>query len=272
MAFRLGFLGTIILAAAISGCAAPPPPPPAIVIAPPPPPVFTPPPQPSPPLGATASMAIPVVGADGLRLTPNRGLGELETLWHFRAAYNVAALNCQSSQYFAMADEYNQFLNVHSKVLQNANRAIEDKYRREHGSNYRRVRDSHSTRVYNFFSLPPVKAEFCDNAFLLGQQAISVPSDQLTSFAASALPQLEAVFDRFFSAYERYQIDLATWNAIYGQGAQLRMQAVDGMDATVGEPLPENPFGPETPSGEDMSAEPVTTPIAASPANTAPTP
>lgn len=250
------------LTAAVAACATPPPPPPPVVVQapPPPPPVFTPPPQPTPPLGATAAMAIPAVGADGLRLTPNRGLGELETLWHFRAAYNVAALNCQASQYFAMADEYNRFLQTHRGILKTANTAIERKYRREHGNNYRRVRDTHTTRVYNFFSLPPVRNEFCESAFLLGRRSLEVPSNELTRFAADALPQLESIFDRFFVAYEQYETDLAAWNAIYGQGAPTRMQAVDGLDGTRGEPLPDNPFGPPAPASDNSAAPQVQPP------------
>ncbi|MEM1133638.1 MAG: hypothetical protein AAGH53_11930 [Pseudomonadota bacterium] len=188
-------------------------------------------------------MAIPAVGADGLRLTPNRGIGELETLWHFRAAYNVAALNCQETKHAPMADEYNQFLRTHRSELTRANRAIENKYRREHGSSFRRVRDTHSTRVYNFFSLPPVRGEFCDSAFLLGRRSLNVPSNELVGFAATALPELEGVFNRFFADYEQYERDLAAWNSIYGQGAPQRLQAVDGMNGTA-RPLQSNPFDP----------------------------
>ncbi|WOE75717.1 hypothetical protein [Alterisphingorhabdus coralli] len=246
MALRQMKFGVIaVLTAIVAACTATAPPP--VVVAPKPPPVFVPPPQPVPPMGATASMAIPPVGADGLRLTPNRGIGPLETLWHFRAAYNVAALNCQDSIYLSMADEYNQFLKTHRRELTRANRAIESKYRRDHGGNYRRVRDTHSTRVYNFFALPPVRKEFCNNAYRLGQQASTVPSAELVGFAATALPELESIFNRFFTAYEQYERDLAAWNATYGQGAQ-RMQAADGMNGTLGQPMQSNPFGPTAPT------------------------
>lgn len=247
MARFLPLAATIILVA----CAAPPPPPP-----PPPPPApvaVAPPRMPTPPGGAMLAMAIPPLRPDGLRQTPNRDLGELETLWHLRSALNVAALNCQDTTHFRIADDYNKFLTVHRKALDSANRAIEDKYRREFGRDSRRVRDTHSTQVYNFFSLPPVKTEFCDAALVLGEEASVIPSDELVPFAARALPQLEGVFDRFFTAYENYQRDLTQWIALYAPEelqnipAALQYQptpATDGGTSAPPEQSPAPTYGP----------------------------
>ena len=233
----LPLAATIILVA----CAAPPPPPP-----PPPPPApvaVAPPRMPTPPGGAMLAMAIPPLRPDGLRQTPNRDLGELETLWHLRSALNVAALNCQDATHFRIADDYNKFLTAHRKALDNANRAIDDKYRREFGRDSKRVRDTHSTQVYNFFSLPPVKTEFCDAALVLGEEASVVPSDELVTFAARALPQLEGVFDRFFTAYENYQRDLAQWIALYAPEELQNMPASLQYQATpaTGDPSATSP-------------------------------
>ena len=208
--FRLSLLTALV---AIAGCAkpvppAPPPPPPPVVVAPPPP-------IPTPPLYAAANLVIPPMGVDGQRITPNAGIGELETLWHMRSALNVAALNCTTAEHTELTDNYNSFLTTHSRVLNDANKAIEAKFRREQGADYRRIRDTHSTQVYNFFSLPPVKAEFCDVALLVSRQVVVTPSDQINTYAMTGLRLMEDVFDRFFASYEQYQRNLIAWNAKY---------------------------------------------------------
>lgn len=215
----------------VAACAAPAPPPPPPAAAPV---VFAPPRAPLPPLGASASFVVPAVGTDGKRLTVNRGIGELETLWHFRAAFNVGGLSCQDTGFLSIADDYNAFLQKHKSALNRANNAIEAKYRREHGRDYRRVRDTRSTQVYNFFSFPPVKQEFCSTVQRLGQEALAIEGrDNLSAFAATALPQLEAIYDRFYTEYEAYQAALADWQARYGSNA--------GGAGTNAAPQPSNP-------------------------------
>ncbi len=212
---RFAILGVLT---ALAACAKPAPPP--VVVAPPPPPPVVIPPMPTPPLYAATRMAIPPMGVDGRRITVNSGIGELETLWHLRSALNVAALNCVQPKHYQLANDYNTFLSTHKRTLSKANRAIESKFRKENGSNYRRVRDTHSTRVYNFFSLPPVKNEFCDVALTVARQLTVTPKDSVTTYAYTGLTQIESVFNRFFSAYEQYQRDLAAWNATYAPQRQ----------------------------------------------------
>jgi len=206
-----GLALSLSLVAAGCGPAKPP-----VAVAPPPPPVVAPPARPVPPANAMLAMTIPPMRADGQRDTPNKGLGPDEMIWNFRSAFNVAALNCQGPQHFRLADDYNTFLKVHKRELDRANKAVEDKYRREYGANYKRIRDTESTQVYNFFALPPVKSDFCNAALVLGPEAAAIPSSELKDFAARALPQLDGVFDRFFLSYEQYQSDLAQWIAQYG--------------------------------------------------------
>jgi hypothetical protein len=163
---------------------------------------------------------VPALNAEGKRLTINRDLGELETLWHFRAAYNVGGLSCLEGGYANIATDYNLFLQKHKSTLRSANTAIEGKFRREHGSNYRRIRDTHTTRVYNFFSFPPVKQEFCQTIQTLGQQALAISDrENLIIFASGALPRLEGIYDRFYADYEAYQAALADWQLRYGNNA-----------------------------------------------------
>lgn len=142
----------------VAACAAPPAPPPSVK-APPPRPQASRPPQ--PPVGVDPSYELPAKDSDGRFLTPNVGLGPLETMFNVRSALNVAALSCVTSTNTAPRDGYNRFLKLHKTVLANANKAIDAKYRREHGSAGIRVRDSRMTKLYNHYAYPPVKGAFC---------------------------------------------------------------------------------------------------------------
>lgn len=197
-----------------------------IAVAPPPPPVVVAPPRmPSPPSNAMMAMALPALRADGLRDTPMRDIDDNEKLWYFRAALNVAALNCQSPQHFRIADDYNLFIKTHKRELDRINKLVEANYRKRYGTGYARIRDTENTQVYNFFAFPPVKYDFCDAALVLGQEANALPSKDLVTFSARALPTLEGVFDRFYATYENYQTDLQKWIALYGSPEMRAAQA-----------------------------------------------
>ena len=99
----------------LCGRAAPKPVPaprPPMIVTPPPPP-----PMPLPPGGAASSTRLPGYGADGVRVTPNRGLSRDEAIWNFRAAINVAALNCQGPVWGVIAQNYNRMIVVHKAQL-----------------------------------------------------------------------------------------------------------------------------------------------------------
>ena len=199
---------------------------PVVVAAPPPPPVVVATPRmPAPPSNAMMAMTLPMLRADGLRDTPFRDIDDNEKLWYFRAAFNVAALNCQSPQHFRIADDYNLFLQTHKRELDRVNKAVEAQYRTRYGTGYDRIRDTQNTQVYNFFALPPVKYDFCDAALILGQEAVLLPSKDLVTFSVRAMPQLEGVFDRFYASYENYQTDLQRWIALYGSPDMRAAQA-----------------------------------------------
>jgi len=205
--------------AALSACnepepLPPPPPPPVVVVAP----VYVP-RAPLPPLGASATMAIPTVRGDGLRQTVNRDLGPLETLWHVRSGFNVAALNCQGAKYQSITTNYNLFLKRHKSALRNANNAINRKFRRENGGTYRTVRDRHLTSVYNFFSFPPLKTQYCDKMLTVGKEIANSKSKDIKAFAGRELPKMEKIFVDFYVAYEEYQKKLEAWRAKYGKSS-----------------------------------------------------
>ena len=216
MASRLEKLGIIFSIGAVAACTpipapVPAPPPPTIVVAPPPPPA-----RPLPPGGAAASFIVPPIGADGIRITPNRSLSSNEAVWNLRSAMNVAALNCRGPVWDQIANNYNAFIKNNRLTLKKISRAIDREYRGRYlGQNSARVRDTKLTDLYNYFSLFPVKQEFCDITYAKSVEAATVNYKILPEFSAPALAEIDGVFIRFFNAYARYQADLAEWNRLY---------------------------------------------------------
>lgn len=211
-----GFLivGLTLLAAA---CA--PAPKPVVVVpkpvAPPPAPVI--PPMPLPPGGAAVTMKVPPLGTDGVRATPNRTLSREENIWHLRSGLNVAALNCQGPVWGEIAQNYNRYLQVHKSRLAQSNKTVDSEYvKRFPGQNGLRVRDTRMTDLYNYFALPPVRAEFCDKSLAKSREIVALPSSALPEYSFGALADLDAVFINFFNAFEQYKVDIVEWNARYG--------------------------------------------------------
>jgi hypothetical protein len=211
---RFNFVGLVLTVMSLAACAPAPAPLPPVVVAPPPRlPV-----RPSPPLGAAVSYTVPPIGVDGVRKTPNRGISANEAVWNFRAAINVAALNCRSPSWDVIATNYNQFLNKNKATLTKISRNIDAEYKAKYpGQNSMRVRDTKLTDLYNYFALPAIKQEYCDTALIKSQQAAVVDYKILPEFSANALAEIDGVFIRFFDAYAQYERDLAAWNQKYGQ-------------------------------------------------------
>ncbi len=174
------------------------------------------PPRPMAPGGASAYFVTPQMGPDGKRITVNSNLSAEERLWHLRAAYNVAALNCSSPQHMIITDHYNQFLRIQARGLTAANTAIDRRYRAANGSAANSVRDRTMTQVYNYFALPPVLPQFCDTALLVAQESVTVAPADLLAFGDRGLAQMGDVHERFFNAFEQWQRDVAAWDARYG--------------------------------------------------------
>ena len=162
---------------------------------------------------------VPMLRTDGLRDTINRDLGPLETLWHVRAALNVAALSCTGPLYERLVGDYNAFITNNSASLSNANSAIIRKFQREIGADYKAEHDRHQTQLYNYWSFSPLRRPFCDQAVQISQRAIVTKSADLDAFAQRALPELEKPFTDFYLAYEEYQRDLKAWQVQYGDPA-----------------------------------------------------
>ncbi|MEH6755954.1 MAG: hypothetical protein V7676_00420 [Parasphingorhabdus sp.] len=209
---NLRLFATVIAVSALAACQAAPPPP----VAPVPVPQYTP-RAPTTPFGASANTIVPLVRPDGLRETINRDLGPLETVWHVRAALNVAALSCTGPEYERLVGDYNAFIGNNEKYLRNANNAIVSKARREIGSNYKVEHDRHQTILYNYWSFSPLRRPFCDQAVQVSQRAIITKTEDMAAFGEQALMELEKPFTDFYQAYEQYEKDLAAWRVQYGQ-------------------------------------------------------
>lgn len=228
-------LSIVYLTAVVAACApapapipAPAPAPRPVVVAPPPPPAM-----PLPPGGAAVTMRIPAIGTDGVRITPNRSLTREENIWHLRSALNVAALNCQGPVWGEIAQNYNRYLQVHKSRLAQTNRTVDSEYVKKFpGQNALRIRDTRMTDLYNYFALPPVRAEFCDKSLLKSREIVAIPTTALPEYSFGALNDVDAVFINFFNAFEQYQRDLADWNVRYGPQARLNTPAPAGPTAT----------------------------------------
>lgn len=161
-------------------------------------------PMPRPPFGAAPNLSLPMRLADGGYATPNRDLSEAATLWHVRAALNVAVLTCPQSP--ALVTHYNRLLSTHRGPLAKAHAGVTAEYR---GGDL----DAAMTRVYNYFAQPPAQHAFCPVAADLLSQAFAVPPADLAGFARRALARLDAPFVDFYRAYDAYRSDLALWRA-----------------------------------------------------------
>ena len=248
-------LAAIIFITALAACApapvkvAPPP----IPLPPPPPP--PPPAMPLPPGGAALSMTIPPVGLDGVRVTPNRGLSRDEQIWHFRSALNVAALNCQGPVWGQIATEYNKFIVIHKVLLSKTSKSVDREYvKRYPKQNGLRIRDTRMTDLYNYFALPPVRAQYCDMALRKLTEANLVPKEALAEYAIGGLTDIDNVFVSFYDSYVQYERDLADWNMKYAP-RPVYTPSSNIMTPPVNSPVTSPPV-----STSPASTTPVTTP------------
>jgi hypothetical protein len=166
-------------------------------------------------------MVLPPMEANGQRATVNSNLDEDSTLWHFRSGWNVAALNClDASEAEPILEGYRTFLTKYRRQLSAANTAIDQRFRREHGSRGNeaiKAREAYMTQVYNYFALPPARADFCNVALQIANEFLAAQPEDPKAFAAAALPRYETAFQNFFRQYNQYQVDSAAWDVRYGE-------------------------------------------------------
>ncbi len=166
-----------------------------------PPPVTVPVPAPVMPKGAFPGMIIPVALPDGSYPTPNRNLTPAATIWHLRAALNVAALACRGAQEATIVAGYNAMLAAQKPVLTKAEATYAKEYKAGGGDWQDRYDDS-MTRLYNFFSQSPARDAFCAAASGVLADGAIVSAERMPAFAAERLPALERPFTEFYRAYD----------------------------------------------------------------------
>ncbi len=157
------------------------------------------------PVGARPGMRIPAKLADGRWATPNVGLSAAGSVWHLRAALNVAVLACRGADQAVMVNEYNAMLAARKSELASAQAALQQEYRATRGTQWEDAFDDQMTRLYNFFAQDFAHAGFCATARDTLAAVGTVPAAEIPRFAAQRLPVLEAPFTDFFTAYDRWQ-------------------------------------------------------------------
>ncbi|MFZ1741634.1 MAG: hypothetical protein WAT93_02205, partial [Pontixanthobacter sp.] len=200
------------------------------------------------------TMYVPPRDTYGARQTVNYGLSTSQTVWNFRSALNVAALNCQGPQYEPLIPVYRSLLDNNKRELTRINDRIVAEFRTNYGSTYRNAFDGYMTQVYNYFALPPAQTQFCDMALEVSNAYASSSGVSLESFALANLPRLENVFDQFYTALEQYRIDVATWDAQYAPPPPTPTNSFAPIDqTTMSAPALVQPF---MPASEPMAATP----------------
>lgn len=202
----------VFLCVLMAGCAQRTPAP--IAVAPPPVAVVPPIPLPA---GASPGMQIPAMLPDGRYPTPSDSISRPAAVWHLRAALNVAALACRGVAGEAITAHYNALLSQRRFALAGAQAAVASEYRQASGAKWQDAWDDSMTRLYNYYALAPVRADFCAAAERVLAALTNVPPDGLTDYAPQGLAELDRPFCDFFRAYD-------AWRA-QSRGASVALQA-----------------------------------------------
>ncbi|AXJ94985.1 MULTISPECIES: hypothetical protein [unclassified Sphingomonas] len=160
------------------------------------------------PKGAYPGMPVPARLADGRYATPNRDLTPAATVWHLRAALNVAALACRGGDAATIVNDYNALLTSQKAPLA----AAQSRYAAEwkaSGGDWQKRYDDAMTRLYNFFSQSPARDGFCRAAAATLSDAQTVTAADLPAFASGRLAVLEQPFTDFYAAYDAWRADRA---------------------------------------------------------------
>ena len=117
---------------------------------------------------------------------------EANAVWNLRAALNVAALQCQFSQFLKTVKNYNSFLQAHSEELARAQGTMVGHFKKTDRAKALNRFDEYTTRTYNSYSTLDAQYAFCNAAGLVGRRALAVPKSQLGVTALANGPAIRA--------------------------------------------------------------------------------
>jgi hypothetical protein len=132
-------------------------------------------------------------------------------LWNLRAGLNVAALQCQFSDYLRAVPNYNGLLAHHSVELAAAYTALNNYYKRTLGAKGQKAFDDYSTITYNNWSAAQAQQIFCQTATNITKSALAAPKGQLFPLAQARLRELRNALVPVYDtrpAYRPYLIRL----------------------------------------------------------------
>ena len=111
-------------------------------------------------------------------------------LWNLRAGLNVAALQCQFSDYLRAVPNYNGLLAHHSVELAAAYTTLNNYYKRTLGAKGQKAFDDYSTITYNNWSTLQAQMIFCQTATNIAKSALAAPKGQLYPLAQARMREL----------------------------------------------------------------------------------
>ncbi|HVF93874.1 MAG TPA: hypothetical protein VM900_06135, partial [Sphingomonas sp.] len=158
------------------------------------------------------------------------------TLWHLRAALNVAALACRGPEQVPIVAGYNALLTREKATLADAERRYAAEYRDTAAPDWRDRYDDTQTRLYNFFAQAEARDGFCRAA------ADTLARPDASSEPATALALLEKPFTDFYGAYD-------VWR-------QQPTRAIIAVAAVAPQPVAPQPVAPQ-PAAPQQVAQPL---------------
>lgn len=173
-AARLAFACSTITLALVAGCSQPKAPPPQAQAAKPAvaPPLITP----------QQPVALSEI---------HRQAGDVERIWHLRAALNVAALQCVGSKQAVLVQDYNLLLSRHKVVLAQAYAAKQARFQQLSGKGWQKAMDRHMTQLYNHWAWPPAQQRFCANAIEAARRTALISPEGFGDYALRALSTVD---------------------------------------------------------------------------------
>lgn len=152
----------------------------------------------------------PVTGQEAPWALPGATKAENEAalVWNFRAALNVAALQCDLAQSLLTVPNYNAMLTDHRVELKSAFDTLDRYYVRTKKSRPagQTAFDQYNTRIYSAFSTVGGQYTFCVAAHAVGRDAVFAPRGGLLGVAQARITELKSSLatsgEQFFPGYQ----------------------------------------------------------------------